>query len=253
MDELSHACMHAGAQLSGARIETFIHNDVADARRLLADKPESARALLLTETVFSMDGDQAPLVALGDVCEELGAIMMTDDAHGFGVVKQDNPAAIQMGTLSKAVGVYGGYVCAPQAFIELLISRARSLVYTTGLPPQVLGAAIEAVDIIMKDASRSEKVMKLASMFCDELGLDAPQSAIVPILLGEESVALNVQSELLKEGYHVSAIRPPTVPAGTSRLRITFSATHTAEQVKGLATSLKTHLPTKIIKKEVMI
>lgn len=250
LDELSHACMHAGAQLSGAHIETFRHNDVADARAKLEAAPQGVRKLLLTETVFSMDGDLAPLHDLQSVCEANNTWMMTDDAHGFGVLKMDNPALVQMGTLSKAVGVYGGYVCATQPFIDLLISRARSFVYTTGLPPQVLGAAIEAVSIIQQDTHLGKDVMSRAALFCDLMGLPAPTSAIVPIILGDAKTALSVQEALMKDGYHISAIRPPTVPQGTSRLRIAFSAAHAEVHVRGLAESLKKHLPDSVLGQE---
>ncbi|MFC7291777.1 aminotransferase class I/II-fold pyridoxal phosphate-dependent enzyme [Hirschia litorea] len=248
MDELSHACMHAGAQLSGAEVRLFKHNDVSDARLQMQSLPAGARVLLLTETVFSMDGDLAPLQELQALCEEFGAWMMTDDAHGFGVIKQDNPALIQMGTLSKAVGVYGGYVCGPSAFIELLISRARTFVFTTGLPPQVLGAALEAVSIIDRDKQLAKSVMSKTKAFTDALGLPAPTSTIVPILLGEAKVALDVQAKLLEDGFHVSAIRPPTVPAGSSRLRIAFSAAHELDDILSLAESLKKHLPKGVLR-----
>ncbi|ACT58263.1 aminotransferase class I/II-fold pyridoxal phosphate-dependent enzyme [Hirschia baltica] len=247
MDELSHACMRAGAQLSGAEIRTFKHNDVEDARQKLHNISADSRILLMTETVFSMDGDLAPLKELQALCEEYGAWLMTDDAHGFGVIKQNNPALIQMGTLSKAVGVYGGYVCGPAAFIELMISRARTFVFTTGLPPQVLGAALEAVNIINEDTHLAKNVMAKTTAFTDALGLPKPTSTIVPILLGEASIALKVQAKLLEDGFHVSAIRPPTVPDGSSRLRIAFSASHELDDVLALANSLKKHLPKDVL------
>lgn len=249
MDELSHACMRAAAQLSGAEVRMFKHNDVADARAQLANGSEDGRILLMTETVFSMDGDLAPLQELQALCEEFGAWMMTDDAHGFGVIKQENPALIQMGTLSKAVGVYGGYVCGPAAFVELMISRARTLVFTTGLPPQVLGAAVEAVSIIRDDTQLAKDVMSKTTAFTNALGLPKPSSTIVPILLGEASVALDVQAKLLEDGFHVSAIRPPTVPEGSSRLRVAFSAAHELDDVLALAESLKKHLPKDVLEK----
>lgn len=247
MDELSHACMRAGAQLSGAEIRIFKHNDLNDARKKLENISSESQILLMTETVFSMDGDLAPLAELQALCEEFGAWMLTDDAHGFGVIKQDNPALIQMGTLSKAVGVYGGYVCGPAAFIELLISRARTFVFTTGLPPQVLGAALESVSIIKNDTQLAKDVMGKTKVFTDALGLPEPTSTIVPILLGEARAALDVQAKLLEDGFHVSAIRPPTVPEGSSRLRIAFSAAHELDDILSLAESLKKHLPTDVL------
>ena len=240
MDELAHACMHSGARLSGADIRIFRHNDVMHARSLLSDdRPVGSRALVMTETVFSMDGDQAPLEELHEICEAHNGWLMTDDAHGFGVIKQTNPAPIQMGTLSKAVGVYGGYVSGPEALSELLISRARPFVYTTGLPPSVLGAAIEALHVMEDEPERRDRVMAHAALFCSILGLPAPQSAIVPVIVGAEQKTLHLADELLKEGYHVAAIRPPTVPVGTSRLRFTFSAAQEEGEVVAVAQALK--------------
>jgi 8-amino-7-oxononanoate synthase len=233
LDELSHSCMFAGAQLSGARVETFRHNDAAHAEEVLAGKREG-RALLLTETVFSMDGDRAPLGDLADACERHGAWMMTDDAHGFGVVHQHNPAPIQMGTLSKAVGSYGGYVCGPRALIDLLVNRARGLIYTTGLPPAALGAALAALDIIESEPGRGEAALANAAAFCTAIGAAEPQSAVVPVVLGEARAALDASQRLLGAGLLVTAIRYPTVPEGTARLRVSFSATHERGDVERL-------------------
>lgn len=235
LDELSHSCIHAGAALSRAKTFRFKHNDVDDAERLLRDAPPHRRALVITETVFSMDGDRAPLRDLAALCASHDAWLMTDDAHGFGVIDAKNPAPVQMGTLSKAVGVYGGYVCGPQALIDLLANRARSFVYTTGLPPFVLGAANRALEIIALDEARREKVMENATLFCRLAGLDEPQSAIVPLILGEAAAALAFSARLQAEGFLVTAIRPPTVAEGTARLRFAFSALHQETDILRLA------------------
>lgn len=237
MDELAHACMHGGAKLSGAEIRLFRHNDVADAARLM--QGASGQVLLLTETVFSMDGDVAPLAELGALAEDAGAWLMTDDAHGLGITAQENPAQIQMGTLSKAVGGYGGYVCGPAALMDLLTSRARSFVYTTGLPPPVLAAAITALDIIQAEPERSAKARRHAALFCALMGLPAPESVIVPIIIGPEAEAMRVSGALLERGYLVTAIRPPTVPAGTARLRVTFATGHEEADVRAFAGALR--------------
>lgn len=237
MDELAHACMHGGAKLSGAEIRLFRHNDVADAARLMQGAP--GQVLLLTETVFSMDGDVAPLAELGALAERAGAWLMTDDAHGLGITAQDNPAQIQMGTLSKAVGGYGGYVCGPAALMDLLTSRARSFVYTTGLPPPVLAAAITALDIIQAEPERAAKARRHAALFCTLMGLPAPESVIVPIIIGPEAEAMRVSGALLERGYLVTAIRPPTVPAGTARLRVTFATGHEEADVRAFAGALR--------------
>lgn len=237
MDELAHACMHGGARLSGAEIRLFRHNDVADAARQM--QGARGQVLLLTETVFSMDGDVAPLSELGALAEGAGAWLMTDDAHGLGITALDNPAQIQMGTLSKAVGGYGGYVCGPAALMDLLTSRARSFVYTTGLPPAVLAAAIAALDIIAAEPERSAKARGHAALFCALMGLPAPASVIVPIIIGPEAEAMRVSAALLERGYLVTAIRPPTVPAGTARLRVTFATGHQEADIRALAGALK--------------
>jgi len=237
MDELAHACMHGGAKLSGAEIRLFRHNDVADAARQM--RGAGGQVLLLTETVFSMDGDVAPLAELGALAEAAGAWLMTDDAHGLGITAQDNPAQIQMGTLSKAVGGYGGYVCGPAALMDLLTSRARSFVYTTGLPPSVLAAAITALDILKAEPERAEKARRHAALFCALMGLPAPESVIVPIIIGPEAEAMRVSAALLERGYLVTAIRPPTVPAGTARLRVTFATGHEEADVRAFAGALR--------------
>lgn len=237
LDALSHACMHAGARLSGARPETFRHNDIDDLRARLSAS-EAPRKLVLTETVFSMDGDLAPLEDIAAVCEEYGAWLMTDDAHGFGVIKADNPAPVQMGTLSKAAGSYGGYICGPRALIDLLINRARGLVFTTGLPPAALGASIEALRIMEAEPERNERALAYARRFSRALDLPPAQSAIVPVVLGDEERALSASRKLASKGFLVAAIRPPTVPEGTARLRVSFSSEHRPEDVTQLSEAM---------------
>jgi 8-amino-7-oxononanoate synthase len=238
VDELAHACMHAGAKLSGAEVRAFPHNDVEALGRLLASRTRSGRALVLTETVFSMDGDLAPLEELWRLCRDRGAWLMTDDAHGFGVVTQANPAPIQMGTLSKAAGAYGGYVAGPAAFIDLLASRARSLVYTTGLPPGVLAAALAALDVMGRQPELGRRALANARLFGSLIGRGEVDSAIVPVAAGEAGDALRMSARLEDQGFLVTAIRPPTVPEGTARLRFTFSALHEEEDIRRLAAAV---------------
>lgn len=235
MDELCHASMHAGARLSGARIQTFAHNNVASAIEYLQQRDGTSHALLLTETVFSMDGDLAPLEQLADAANRTGAWMMTDDAHGFGVVTQSNPAPIQMGTLSKAAGAYGGYVAGPANFIELLASRARTFVYATGLPPGVLAAAIAALDIMATDPGLGGRALANARLFGSQIGHGGVESAIVPVRYGESEVAMQASATLAEQGFLVTAIRPPTVPEGSARLRFTFSTRHQEADIRRLA------------------
>ena len=236
-DEWAHACIHAGAVLSGARVERFAHNDVDDLTRLLAQhRPAARHALIVTDTVFSMDGDCAPIEALAALAERHDAWLLTDDAHGFGVVPaRAHRVPLQMGTLSKSVGAYGGYLCASAAVCALLRNRARSFVYTTGLPPGVIGAAIAGVERIASDADYCARPRRHAQFFATLLGLPAPESSIVPLILGTAAAALDAQAALEQAGFLVAAIRPPTVPVGTARLRFTFTAQHRTEDIKRLA------------------
>jgi 8-amino-7-oxononanoate synthase len=195
-----------------------------------------------------MDGDRAPLDVLAEVSADHDAWLMMDDAHGFGVLGGGRGSAfefdplpdipLQMGTLSKAVGVYGAFLCASAPVIELMKNRARSLVYTTGLPPSVIAACIAAVDIISTDPGRVARPLALARAFCNAVGLDAPKSHVVPLIVGAETAALEASVALEEAGFLVTPIRPPTVPAGTSRLRFTFTAEHSEEQVAALAVAV---------------
>ena len=238
IDELAHASMMLGARLSGAEVRTFGHNDALDAERQLGSA-RGQRKLLLTETVFSMDGDRAPVSDLADIARVRDAWLMTDDAHGFGVGNAaPNPAPIQLGTLSKAVGSYGGYVCAPQTVVDLLKSRARSVVYTTGLPPSALGASIAALERIKADANLRQAPLRAARRFCEAVGAPPPESAIAPIQVGDETRAMEAQRSLEDTGFLVVAIRPPTVPEGSSRLRVTFTARHENADIDALANAV---------------
>ncbi|WP_298215004.1 aminotransferase class I/II-fold pyridoxal phosphate-dependent enzyme [Acidocella sp.] len=241
LDELAHSCLWAGARLSGARVEVFRHNDVAQAASLLAARrPPRGRAMIATDGVFSMDGDLAPLDALADVAEAHEAWLLSDDAHGIGVLNDGHGTAhprvpLQMGTLSKAVGGYGGYVCASAPVVELLRNRARSFVYSTGLPPGVAAAAIAALDVIERDPAYAALPLAKARAFTVAAGLPLAQSPIVPLVLGEAAAALAASRALEAEGFLVTAIRPPTVPPGTARLRFAFSALQPDEEIARLA------------------
>jgi 8-amino-7-oxononanoate synthase len=234
IDELCHACIHAGARLARAEVRQFRHNDARHAETQLAAARAASRRLLIVETVYSMDGDLAPLAELGVIAEKHDAWLITDDAHGFGVLTLDNPAPVQVGTLSKAVGSQGGYVCAPGPVAELIDSRARSFIYATGLAPASAAAARAAVEIIAAEPWRGAAALAKARAFTSALGLPEAQSAIVPMRLGGDRRALAASARLEEQGYLVAAIRPPTVPEGTARLRVTFSAVHADEDVAGL-------------------
>jgi 8-amino-7-oxononanoate synthase len=250
LDELAHSCLLTGARVSAARVLTFRHNDVGHLAELLqAERPAHRHCLVLTDGVFSMEGDLAPLRPLAALAAEHDAWLMTDDAHGLGVVGDGRgssfawgePIAIplQMGTLSKAVGGYGGYLCTSGSIAELIRNRARSFVYSTGLPPGSLAAASRALDLIATDKELVRRPTTRAREFTAALGLPPASSAIVSLVMGSASQALVASAALRDAGFLVAAIRPPTVPPGTSRLRLTFSAAHTAEQVAALTAAVR--------------
>ena len=250
LDELSHSCLLTGARLSGARALTFRHNDVAHLDELLrAERAAHRHCLVLTDGVFSMEGDLAPLAPLADLAARHDAWLMIDDAHGVGVVGDGRgssfacapPVAVplQMGTLSKAVGSYGGYLCTSRSVAELVRNRARSFVYSTGLPPGSVAAASRALDFIATDQALVRRPLARARELTTALGLPAATSAIVSLVLGSAGRALAASAALRDAGFLVAAIRPPTVPAGSSRLRVTFSAVHTSEQVAALAAAVR--------------
>jgi 8-amino-7-oxononanoate synthase len=243
VDELAHACIWAGAKLSGARTITFRHNDMAHLAELLAaHRREHGLAMIATDTVFSMDGDLAPVAALADLAEAYDAWLMTDDAHGLGVVPKPEGAGrvpLQMGTLSKAIGGYGGYVCASEPVVALLRNRARSFVYTTGLPPGTVAAAIAALDFIAANPAYAARPLALARRFTAALGLPEATSPIVPLIVGSATEALKISEQLQEAGFLVAAIRPPTVPEGTARLRFTFTAAHQEDDLDRLAATVK--------------
>lgn len=248
MDELSHACMVSGARLSGARVHSFRHNDVEHLRVLLSqERVKHRHCLVMTEGVFSMDGDLAPLQDIFAAARDHDAWLLTDDAHGLGVVGQGRGSAhaagvkpdIQMGTFSKSVGSYGGYVAASAVVVSMLVNRARSLIFSTGLPPSVVAASTAGLGIIASEPTLCARPLLLARLFCDRVGLAPAQSAIVPVVLGDAERALEASSILAREGFLVRAIRPPTVPDGTARLRVTFTAVHREEDVLRLAKAVR--------------
>jgi 8-amino-7-oxononanoate synthase len=253
VDELSHACLWAGARMAKATVFPFRHNDLAHVEKRLTTHRGSARhALIATDGVFSMDGDLAPLAELADLAEAHDAWLLADDAHGIGVVGEGRGSAfagarkayvhLQMGTLSKAIGSYGGYVCASQAVIDLLKTRARTLIYSTGLPPASVAAAIAALDVIDSEPEYCARPLTQARAFAGAVGLPEPQSPIVPLIVGGAEEALEASQLLEKEGFLVVAIRPPTVPAGTARLRFAFSAQHADADVARLAEIVRTRI-----------
>ena len=254
IDELSHACIYAGGRLPAGAVHMFRHNDAGHLAEILkAHRADHPRALIVTDGVFSMDGDLAPLASLSDVAAEHDTWLMTDDAHGIGVVGGGRGSGfvnggangsggrvpLQMGTLSKAIGAYGGYLCASKPVIDLIRTRCRTLIYSTALPPGTVAAAIAALDLIRDDPEYAALPLKKAKDFTAMLGLADAESPIVPIVLGDTQRTLDASKMLEDEGFLGIAIRPPTVPDGTARLRITFTAAHDDDDIARLAERIK--------------
>jgi 8-amino-7-oxononanoate synthase len=253
IDELAHSCMMAGGKLSGGRMLTFRHNNLAHLEELLVrHRTHHRHALIATDGVFSMDGDLAPLHGLAALAKTHDAWLLSDDAHGIGVVgggrgssfidgtKADVP--LQMGTLSKAIGGYGGYLCASQPVIDLIKSRARTFVYSTGLPPASVAAAIAAIELIEAEPAYAALPAAKARLFTRRLNLPEAVSPIVPIVIGDAKAALEASRGLEEQGFLVVAIRPPTVPPGTARLRVAFTALHPDAEVERLADAIRPYM-----------
>ncbi|MDQ7074338.1 MAG: 8-amino-7-oxononanoate synthase [Gammaproteobacteria bacterium] len=253
-DRLNHASLLDGGLLSGARLMRYPHNDVTGLEKKLLARPQGRR-LVLTDGVFSMDGDQASLKPLAKVCQQQGAWLMVDDAHGFGVLGETGAGSLQqagldeeqvpilMATLGKAVGCFGAFVAGSEELIETLIQQARSYIYTTATPPALAEAARVSLRLLKQEGWRREKLTELIAHFRLgvqrlELPLMNSTTPIQPLLIGSSEKAMQISSELEKLGFLVTAIRPPTVPEGSARLRVTLSAEHTFEQVDLLLAGL---------------
>ena len=247
-DRLNHASMHFGCAAAAVRQHRFRHGDAGHAGALLSKAEQGAPSFLLTETVFSMDGDIAPLDDLRKVADSHGAMMIADDAHGFGVLGKggrglSGAADLIIGTFSKAMGSFGAYVAGSRLLIDYLIQRCGGLIYSTALPPATLGAIDAALDLLPELDEERQRVLRFADRFRFEMqtaGFDTGQSAtqIVPLIIGDASTALELAAHLRDEGFWVTAIRPPTVPEGTSRLRFAFSAAHEEADVDRLIKTL---------------
>ena len=259
LDKLAHASLIDGARLSGATVRVFPHNHLGKLESHLQwarKRAPDARVMIVTEAVFSMDGDRAPLAGIVEIKNEFGAMLLLDEAHAVGVIGENGRGLadklgltgeidIQMGTLSKALGVSGGYICGRHVLIEWLINRARSFVYSTAPPPALAAAATAALDFLMSEAGeeRRQRLLRNVSQFIMEAPAELlpdfkMQSAIVPVMLGEEATALAAAQWLFESGFLVPAIRYPTVAKGAARLRVTLSAAHTAKQISALAAAL---------------
>ncbi len=252
-DRLNHASLLDGGMFSGARFRRFAHNDCAALEALL--ERTSGDRLVVVDGVFSMDGDSAPLAELARVSAEHDAWLMVDDAHGFGVFGEDGAGSVAaaglsvdevpvlMATLGKALGTAGAFVAGSELLIEGLIQQSRNYIYTTALPPAVAAATLESLTLLSEEGWRRQHLSALVQRFREgadalDLPLAESASAIQPLIVGEADVALRLSAALYERGLLIGAIRPPTVPVGTSRLRITLTAAHTEAQVDRLLEQL---------------
>jgi 8-amino-7-oxononanoate synthase len=254
-DALNHASIIDGCRLSRAKTEVYRHCDLEQLERQLKQAPSGARKLIVTETIFSMDGDEAPLVGIVELAEKFNAMMMVDEAHatgifganGAGVVAKLGLAkrvTVQMGTLGKALGGFGAYVAGSSGLRDLLINRCRSFIFTTALPPAVMAMALAALDLVKQEPQRRDVLWancRSLKQGLTKLGfaLGSSESPIVPLMVGDAKKCMELSERLLERGVFAQGIRPPTVPPGTSRLRITLMATHTGEQIERALTAFK--------------
>lgn len=248
-DALNHASIVDGCRLSRAKVSIYPHADVSALSALLA-RSTARRRIVVTDSLFSMDGDHAPLEALAGLCETNGAALVVDEAHALGVFDNGLCARlgladvvdVRVGTLGKSLGASGAFAAASKAVCDLFINRARSLVFSTMFPPSVAAAALQAVRLIASDASLSQRLSANVSLLArglKQLGFAADEdSPIFPVIIGEPERAVAASAFLRERGLLVKPIRPPTVPVGTSRLRITVTAAHTPSDLAGLLGAL---------------
>lgn len=247
-DKLSHASIVDGCRLSGATFKRYPHKDMDFLEGLLKRSSGRGKTLIVTDGVFSMDGDIAPMRELVWLKERYGAILVIDDAHGTGVLGRSgrgtlehlgikDPSIIEVGTFGKAFGSFGAFVAGKREVIDLVRNRARTFIYTTALPPPVCAASLAAIEIVEKEPERRQALLEKASFLrkaLKEKGFNTlgSETQIIPILIGDPRRCLDMSVRLLEEGIFIQAIRPPTVPLGTSRLRVTLSSEHSMEEIE---------------------
>jgi len=251
-DELNHASIVDGCRLARARVEVYRHGDASHLEDLLR-RSHAARKIVVTDGVFSMDGDIAPLPGLVEAKERHGAILVVDDAHATGVLPPHGRGTadhfglkgrvdVQMGTFSKALGTYGAYIGASRAMVDYFINKCRPFIFNTALPPALAGATLAALGLLAKEPEHLASLWRNQAAFREEMAVrgrlvDSP-TAIVPILVGGDRETMEVSKTLFDRGVFVHGIRPPTVPEGTGRLRLTLMATHTREMICTAATEI---------------
>lgn len=255
-DRLNHASLLDGGLMSGAKFKRYRHADSGHLDALLLQQPEAGQRLIVSDGVFSMDGDVAPLPALAETARRHRAWLMIDDAHGLGVLGKNGGGVVEhfgldqdavpllIGTLGKSFGTFGAFAAGSKELVDILIQKSRTYIYTTALPPAVAEATRAALRIVIAENWRREKLQTLAARFAQgaaQLGLPlmASQSAIQPLPVGDSWRALQLSEALQQQGILLSAIRPPTVPQGSARLRVTFSALHEEAHVDRLLDALE--------------
>lgn len=248
-DALNHASIIDGCRLARAGTQIYRHCDLDQLELQLREAPSGARKLVVTETIFSMDGDEAPLAAIVELAEKYDAMVMVDEAHATGVFGANGTGVVaklglgervlvQMGTLGKALGGFGAYVAGSSALRDLLINRCRSFIFTTALPPAVMAMALAAIDVVQREPERRTALWENCRSLKQGLGelgylLGAGESPILPLIIGDADKCMQFSERLLEKGIFAQGIRPPTVPPGTSRLRITLMATHSRTHIDG--------------------
>ncbi|MCK5192428.1 MAG: 8-amino-7-oxononanoate synthase [Desulfobulbaceae bacterium] len=252
-DRLNHASIYDGCRLSRARLIRFQHNDLNHLEDLLKSKRGKGEALIVVESIYSMDGDRSPLTELIFLKEKYGCLLMVDEAHatglfganGGGVIEEEGLSTqvdIAMGTFGKALGSYGAYVAASGSMVDYLVNRARSFIYSTALPPAVVGASIAAIKIVQEQPELRRKLFDKVNLFKSILrqgGLEGlGSSQILPVLVGESSTALYLAEKLRRKNIFATAVRPPTVPEGTARLRFSITLHHKNDVLKKTAATL---------------
>jgi len=255
VDKLDHASIIDGCKLSGATIRVYPHKNLNYLEKILKQSGRFRKKLIVTDSVFSMDGDLAPLREIVELKTRYGAYLMIDEAHGTGVFGKNGRGAaeflnvedeidISMGTLSKAFGTHGGFVAGSSELIDYLINRSRSFIFSTALPPAICTASLKSLELIEKKPGIRELLRQRVKETCSELssiGIQIPEtlSPIIPIIIGDEERALNLSEKLLEHGILIPAIRYPTVPKKSARLRLTVSAAHTENEIDQLVFTLK--------------